>query len=266
MSRSGLVVAARVSSFLLVLAALQLGAGARTPASETLQFTGAWRDRDVRVDGVDEEWRDIMQPVKGQHFSVGFLNDADALYVCVVTKDETTIRQMARQGLVLWIDPAGGKKKAFGLRFPAGPTPGRRRAPDREGTATDAAEAPSGAQGPVDVLGPGKNDVREVENDKSGISARLRVRGDLLVFEMKVPLRKGSDVPFAPDLDPGAALRLELQTPEWRGPLPMRRGWPAVGVGVGRAGGGVIYPGLDTAALKPMDIVADLRLASAPAR
>jgi hypothetical protein len=69
-------------------------------------------------------------------------------------------------------------------------------------------------------------------------------------------------------VDPGAALRVELQTPDWRGPVPPvgapGRGGPMIGIGVGGQGGGVFFPGPDTALLKPLDVTADLRLASAP--
>lgn len=256
---------------LLLLVSLVLGASVRLPASESRQLASTWRgDRDVRVDGVDEEWRDVTLPVKGQRFAVGFINDADALYFCLVTKDSMTIRQISRLGLILWLDRAGGKKKTFGIRFPAaygaGLTnparkPPREPAPSSPGAGT---APPAGGQEDIAILGPGRNDARDIENDKSGVSARFAVREDLLVYEVKVPLRRSDSVPFAPDVDAGAALRVELQTPEWRGPVPLRRGGPMIGVGVGGPGGGIFYPGADTALLKPLDIAADLRLATGP--
>jgi hypothetical protein len=226
------------------------------------------------VDGVDEEWRDLVLPVKGQHFSLAFANDEDSLYFCLITKDENTIRQIWRVGLILWLDPAGGKKKSFGIRFPAdeGPrTTSRPRTAAREraeGRAqSEAQQQPAILAGDIEVLGRGGRDARRVENGKSGIAARYSMRPDLLIYELEVPLRKSDRAPFSLDVDPGAALRVELQTPEWRGPIPMRRNGPRIGIGVGGgAGGGVVYPGADMALLKPLDIAATLRLAVAPAR
>lgn len=253
------------------LAVVVVAASAGLWASEdSRQLVGRWRDRNVRIDGNDEEWRDLTQPVKGHHFSVGFLNDAEALYFCLVSKDATTLRQIARVGLIVWLDPAGGKKKAFGVRFPVDYGWDARRRPERprgeqdetpEGQGTGPGEA---GQRDLQVLGPGKKDVRDLENGSAGIVGRFGVRGDLLVYELKIPLRRSAQVPFAPDVDPGAALRVGLQTPEWRGPLPLRRGGPMIGVGIGRPGGGVYYPNADMAVLKPIDIAADLRLATAP--
>lgn len=237
----------------LLVAVILLVTGVRIPAAaDPVRFEAAWRDRDIHVDGDDEDWRGLTHPVEGQRFAAGFVNDEDALYFCLVTKDATSLKQVARQGLILWIDPAGGARKTFGVRYPGqfDSTRGRSR--------TEAGRDGVGVDRGVDVLGPGRKDVRLVENGASGIVVRMRVRGDLLVYEMRVPLRKSEAAPFAPGVDPGAALRVELQTPEWRGPVPLRRGWPMVGIGMG---GGPVYPGVDMAALKPLEIVGDLRLA-----
>lgn len=264
---------ARRPLFFVVLAALLAAAGVSLLASESRQINSAWRDRDVRIDGVDEEWRDLTTPVKGQRFAVGFVNDGEALYFCLLTKDAATVRQITRAGLIVWLDPAGGKKKTFGVRFPVGygPMGGEGRQKPREsepvppgGTATEGQAA--WGQGDVQVLGPGRNDVRDLENGRSGVAARYSLRGDLLVYELKVPLNKSEEAPFGLNVTPGAALRVELQTPEWRGPVPMRRGGPRIGIGVGRPGGGVFYPGADTSLLKPLDVAAELRLATEPGR
>ncbi len=89
-------------------------------------------------------------------------------------------------------------------------------------------------------------------------------RPDLLVYELRVPLRKTEATPLAPDVDAGAAMRVTLETPEWRGPLPPAgRGRVRVGVGGGPYGG-VFYPGVDTSLLKPISAAGTLRLAAAP--
>jgi hypothetical protein len=271
MSRPGSILSSRRSRLVVVVSAVLFATGVVVLAADPPKLSSGWRDRDVRIDGLDEEWRDITQPVKGQHFAVGFLNDADALYFCLVTKDPNTLRQISRMGLVLWLDPAGGKKKTFGVRFPVTyGQPGANRRQEQPPPEPAAGEAPAGGQGTepvgqrdIEILGPGKNDVRDLENGRSGVTGRYSVRGDLLVYELRVALRKGPDVPFAPDVDPGAALRVELQTPEWRGPVPMRRG-PMIGIGMGRPGGPLYFPGADTALLKPLDIAAELRLATPP--
>jgi hypothetical protein len=228
---------------LVVIALLVTAAGLRLAAAgDKPAFISGWRTGEIRVDGVDEEWRAFLQAVKGQHFSVAFLNDDEALYFCLVTADRNAISQIGTMGFVLWLEPAGGTKKGFGVRY-------------------------RGSYGPrVDVLGPGDKDVAAVDNGTSGIVARIGGDANLLVYELKIPLRKSANTPDAPDVDAGAAMQVRLETPEWRGPLPPVGRGGRVQVGVGAAGphGGVFYPGPNTTLLKPVEVDASLRLAAMP--
>ena len=86
------------------------------PASPDLMAT--WRDRELRIDGNDEDWRDLLRPVQGQKFSVAVVNDNEALYFCLVSKDRVTATQIEQQGLMLWFPKSGDKKRGAGVRFP----------------------------------------------------------------------------------------------------------------------------------------------------
>jgi hypothetical protein len=234
----------RPRALALVLFVVLLGTGAiRLAAADKYAFVSEWRTQTIRVDGKDEEWRPILEPVKDQHFSVAFLNDEEALYFCLVSADEKTIRQIALTGLTVWLDPeGGGKKKTFGVRYRLNPSPR------------------------LEVVGPGGKEARQVSDGSGGYEARMESRPDLLVYELRVPLRKTETTPLAPDVDAGAAMRVTLETPEWRGPLPPAgRGRVRVGVGVGGPYGGIFYPGLDTSLLKPISVAGTLRLAAATA-
>jgi hypothetical protein len=149
---------------------------------------------------------------------------------------------MTVMGLTLWLDPAGAeRKKTFGVRY-------RARPPAR-----------------IEVLRQGGKDATPVNDGTGGFAARMDSRPDLLVYELRVPLRKADAAPLAPDIAAGAALRVTLETPEWRGPLPPAgRGRVQVGVGVGGPHGGIFYPGVDTSLLKPIAVAGALRLAAAP--
>jgi hypothetical protein len=257
---------------LVVLAVAVFALGGRLPAAEKHTFVSGWRGGEIRVDAVDEEWRPLLQPVKGQRISIAFLNDDEALYFCLVTTDENAITQIGLMGLTVWLDAADGAKKRFGVHYPSrsGPRPNPRRPPTPAGDEpAGPVAAPADPWVPaVDVLGPGKKDATRVENGPVGVVARMAGRPDLLVYEMKVALRRGEAVAFAPDVDAGAAMRVELQTPEWRGPLPPAGlgGRTRIGVGVGGPSGGVVYPGPNTTLLKPLSVTGSLRLAAAPGR
>jgi hypothetical protein len=200
--------------------------------------------------------------VKGQKFSVGLVNDDTALYVCLVTKDRVPYTQIVRQGLILWIDPASGKKRAFGIQFPIG---GVRPPRGMEGPGDTVAPSytppPPGGQEAIRILGPKPSDAKDLLMDETGgIRARVGIRGDLLVYELKVPLKRDAAGPYAVNVEPGGTIRLGLQTPEWRGPMPVVSS--PVAIGVGGPHGMVGFPPVDAAMLRPVDVSATVRLAA----
>ncbi len=261
------VASSRRLSILLLLAFCAL-AGAIAYAA-TPERASTWRDRDIRIDGSDEEWLGLQLPVKKERFSLGIVNDGQWLYICLPTKDVGTKALIANAGIVVWLDPAGGKKRRFGVHFPVPNPPeprGMRRGVVRGGGEGAPAPPPEGEPVPgqdvVGVLGPGKNDARLVPiNEAAGIEARVAVHGDLMVYELRVPLKRSPEHPYAPDVQPGQTVRLEIQTAPLRGPMMPTGFYPRAGIvipiGRGRAGR---YP----VAAEPFDTTMNLHLAKGP--
>lgn len=201
--------------------------------------TSAWVDHVYTIDGSDDDWKGLTAPAGKGHVALGFANDGDWLYVCLLARHDATSRQIASTGLIVWLDAEKGKKNAFGIRFPsarstAGPSGGR----DGER-----------ASGPIeiDVLGPGRNKSRTVVLGQSGgIQVRATMHEDVFVFELKVPLRQSDFHPYAIGVEPGQIVRATFETPEYRGPYPRGPSFPggAVGVTIGGTGtavaGGVV--------------------------
>jgi hypothetical protein len=261
--------------FVLTLACA-VGAGLVGVHAGASEWASQWRDHEITIDGADADWQGFTMPVKGQHFSLGVANDGDAIYLCLPTKDRATKAQIARSGLIVWFERTSGKKRPFGVHFPVGlrpevmdytrgrgVKPGQEKEPER-----DDRKPPEvtqvGGQDEIEILGPKKDDVWPLPIDRSGIAARIGVHEDLLVFELKVPLRKSQDLLYAIDAEPGEALRVDVRTPEWRGPLPMGRSPIGINIGVGTRGGGAAasWPAVwDTSMLKPVEFRMTLRLA-----
>ena len=86
----------------------------------TMNLTSSLLDRDVVVNGSEDEWVDVLKPVEEQDFVIGLLNDDEYLYVSLVTSSAQLRNQIMALGLTVWIDPAGGKAKTTGIRFPMG--------------------------------------------------------------------------------------------------------------------------------------------------
>ncbi len=258
---------------MLVLAAI-VGAASAVAYARATDRASTWRARDITVDGSDDEWRGEVLPVKGEHFSLGIVNDGEYLYLCLPTKDAGTKTQISNMGIVVWLDREG-KKRKFGLHFPV-PNPPRAnglpRVPARRG-----GEAPEGqpseskpeevpGQEEIGVLGPGTSDARLVPLEEAGgIEARVGVHDDLLVYELRIPLKQSGEHPYALNVEPGGTVRLEIET------APMRPGMPPVapgGLGIpGRpwgGGWGISFPRRGPAVIEPIDVTMNVHLAKGP--
>ena len=222
------------------------------------RLTSGWRDRDVKIDGVNEEWPALSSFSDDTRFSIGLLNDDQNLYVALATSETATSLQMLRQGLIVWFDGEGGKKKRFGIQYPVGnqaygPSSGgydrgggggyggsggsERRGgsgrSDGSGGRPDPNElwAQAEADGrlsQLELLGPGKDDRRSLVVDRAApIEVKIGRSEGTVLYELKIPLPKSADAPYALGVRPGATIGIGLETPP--------REWQAEG---GRPGGG----------------------------
>lgn len=231
-----------------------------------IRLSSDWRRDPVRIDGNDEEWRGRTVPLEKQRFALGLQNDGEALYLCLTTRDRVLATQIARQGLMVWLDPGTQrpKKHQFGVHFPIDP----RLAAARETGGRwprDGADTSEWTQAAVGILGPGKDDAKRVPIlDAGGILGSAVFHGDVLVYELKVPFKGDAAPLYGLAAEPGGSFRLEIETPEWRGPLPPSRGPIGIGAAASAPGGrGVIgYPSVDATYLKQTDVKALVQLAS----
>jgi hypothetical protein len=228
-------------------------------ASEKPHFDSQLRDGAITVDGRYDDWYGNLQPFEAAPVAVQFLNDRDFLYMRLTASASAERREILRQGFTVWFDPAGGTKKHFGIRYPVvesgtggdegghsyGGYGGRRGGSDREGEHGGDAEGSQdmspGAR--LDVLGPGKDDARMLTRDHApGIDVAVRSEQGMLQYELKVPLLRTADHPYAIEAVAGKAVGVGLEA----GQLPHSSfggggrggGFGGGGMGGGRGGGG----------------------------
>jgi hypothetical protein len=224
-----------------------------------------WRDRDVVIDGDNGEWPGPLTPVEENHpVLTAAINDGQFLYVLLSTADTTSRREILRQGLIVWFDPSGGDKKHFGLKYPVGvpPEEGQGRGGYRRGgggynrPSGDSGSGDSGAAEPgqsrpaepepidrLEVYGPQKDDAHSfVTSAAPGISVKIGTVEGYLVYELKVPLTKTADTPYAIEAKPGASIGFGIETPKLEQPSGQGRGGMGglggMGGGMGGRGGG----------------------------
>ena len=152
-----------------------------------------WRPDDLRIDGVMTDWPG--QTFVSKEVATSIVNDAQDLYILVATSHPAVNLQLTRAGLAVYIDPKGGRGRAFGIRIPP---LGNRLAP---GNVTAGGEGEPPLLSYFDVLGPGAEDMRRVEvADGSGVDLRIGSHDGTFFMELKVPFATSTVQPYAPGI------------------------------------------------------------------
>lgn len=226
------------------LFALLMSAGCRN-----VELVSQWRSGDVTVDGVNAEWVGRTSYLEDEEIIIGLKNDEEFLYVALITSSRSAQAQVMLSGLTLWFDPAGEKIKWLGLHYPlamegtmAKPDdfrdaggPGRGGGGDDAGPAQDRFDEFWESRTEMEITLPEKRGHFKVPiSEAEGLELAMSRSRGVVVYELKIPLKKTADHPYAVGAEPGQTIRLGLYSPESRRP----NGMPGSGGGV-RGGGGM---------------------------
>jgi hypothetical protein len=214
---------------------------------EKYEIKSRWRDRDIDVDGRSMDWLDTLTYVEEFNVSVGIANDTDYLYICAVVENPFVRMQVMRQGLTVWFDPKGGREKAMGVRFPLG-SQGKREPPaefEEEPDIEKLQRTFPMSLNELEILGPDRKEVRRMRKaEAKGVDVTMSVSSGKLVYELKIPLIKSSDRPYAVNVQPGTSFGIGIEISPRRdmGQSPRRKtggmGRPVGGGNPGMGGRG----------------------------
>jgi len=173
-------------------------------------------DHQITVDGKTEDWQGDLFVAEGERIELGFLNDRENLYVCLLTTDYFVRAQILTQGLTVWFDPKGKTNKVFGIKFPVGLPPGERKIPlgyNPEGP--DPENLPKAPMTEMEILRseeepPQKLPVAEAK----GIEVKVVPSSGLIVYELKIPLVKTEQHPIAVEAEPGKTIGIGFEIPK----------------------------------------------------
>ena len=188
-----------------------------TIGCKRLEMNSSWKDREVVVDGLYEDWANSLTYFEKKNVAIGLLNDDEFLYLCFVTEDRILARQIMGRGLILWLDPEGGKKKTFGIRFPIG-MQGAGMSMMRRGGEQDQERVRdifSGSRSELEILGPGKDESeRMLASEVKGIAIYLNNLMETIVYEIKIPLIQSEEHPCAVGAENGALVGVGFEIPQ----------------------------------------------------
>jgi hypothetical protein len=184
------------------------------------KFTSAWRDREITVDGRYSDWTGPMPYLDKQSMYVGVRNDDEYLYMLLKTVDLRAQMKVLRIGLTLWIGPDRKGGGRLGIRYPIGignhGIPQFGTEPLRETTA-EQREKLAESLGKMEILGPGQEKWTSVAcTDSSGIQVAVRDTSEVIVYELRMPLKGKDGSSWAVNAAPGAWIIVEAETGDIR--------------------------------------------------
>ena len=159
---------------------------------------GSSRAAPVVVDGRADEWGATLVAVAGQPLTVGVRSDAEAVTVAAVMTNPAVVREAVRHGLVVWLDPAGGRRRALGVQVPV-----------HDGAPPDAdLERLVAAPARVAVTRDGARTVYAADG-APGVAVATGLDRGAYVVELRVPLGAGR---YGLGVAPGATVGLGVET------------------------------------------------------
>ncbi len=176
----------------LVLGLLVLGC--RDP-----KIDSKWPAEKIKIDGVNTEWKfsDLFYD-EDNRVSIGICNDNDNIYVLLFSHDQRIKHMIMENGLTVWFDPEGGKKKGLGVHFPVGlPHYSRRPMMDRppeEESGPPPTMLPD-KEAELQLLGPEVNEQKTMllaDIEKYGLRVQAREVEGNFCYELSVPLRRNN--------------------------------------------------------------------------
>jgi hypothetical protein len=181
-----------------------------------------WKTGPLVIDGLDSDWTGRLVPLDKPNISVGFCNDDTSLFLFLATTDKRLVRQIVRLGLTLWFDPDPAPpkpKKVLGIHYPMGmalnrPPASRLPPPDGRPGGHGQTEMFQELLKNMEILGPAPGQIfRTVPEGSHGLGLKLVLTPDQLSYELRIPLKKGPEVPYALAADTGKFFRLNLEIP-----------------------------------------------------
>ena len=199
--------------------------------SSAPQMQSDWHETTSLIEGKNSEWTTDLSAVPAKKINVGFKNDDDFLYVRLTTDDRSTIRQILRAGFIVWIEPASGNTKQFGIKYPLpGLPPDQldRTAMDPDGLKREPrGEQPSMAnmeqrmleqlqkQVEFQIIDKNKKPITAIPViNREGINLEIGMEKGILVYELHVPLTASDIYSFAVGAKPGEKVEVKFETEE----------------------------------------------------
>lgn len=233
-----------------------------------MELTSQRRTTDIVIDGSAKEWEGKTVVLRNYNATLGIQHDDEFLYLCFTTSDRQLQFQVLAMGMTVWFDPEGKEKQSFGVRFPLGVEAPARMMPRPGQPDVDFLGVALQRQRPeLELIGPGHEQAtRGTLGQFAGVNARLGRNQDVLIYELKVPLKLSSQYRWSIEAVPTNPLSVGLEANPYspdRLPAGQRQGLPTTGGGRGRGRAGASAPQGPAEQPEPLKVWVQVHLSSA---
>jgi hypothetical protein len=207
-----------------------------------IDLQSTWRDREIKIDGSDAEWKNLLMYHEKSKIAFASCNDEHYLYLVMVVADRDERRMIMRSGFTVWFDGSGGSDESFGVHFPLGMQGGPKSiSENREDIRTSKKEEskePSFEmkETELEIIGPGDGETNRMSTPGGkGIQISMSHSQDRLVYELKIALKRTVDEPYGISAENGTTIGVGFAVNESE--IHLGSGPPSGGPG-GDSGGG----------------------------
>jgi len=174
-------------------------------------------DHQVIIDGRSDDWAGNLSVIKDEGISLGFLNDGEYLYLCLRVDQFPVRARIMRNGLSVWFDPKGGKKKALGIKYPLGISPEEFPPPrDPYGEHQEEPDVRSlrgESWKALEIIRSKDEEPEKMEvADAEGMEIKVLPSRTGLVYELKIPLLETARTPIAVGAKAGSTIGIGFET------------------------------------------------------
>ena len=196
-----------------------------TGCTPSQQIISTWQNHEIKMNGDVEEFRSAILQVPDKNYLIGFKNDDKFLYLCLTTNDRGKIMQMFKGGFITWFLPESSDSKPFGISFPqANILPDQQEfKQNNQGLSGEFSRRQENPDNLFDKMVIQQTQLTIVNEkkyplvdlplvNKEGIVAKLSVKDNLFVYELKVPLAVGTEYSYPAGVIPGNSIFVRFET------------------------------------------------------
>lgn len=225
----------RISYFFLVLTAIYLVVILISGCGSAEKLQSSWNGSDMKIDGDFSDWENNLHAIEGEGVSLGFKNDNESLYLCLITVDRGKMMQMMRSGFIVWFIPQNNNSKVFGIKYPMPLSLLNLGREERQDFNKDMFQ-PEKMQEMFSKMLNQKNEFQIINEEnfplgqfgldnKKGIKVKLGYASERFIYELQVPLGT-NNYSYRIASQPGEKLKIKFETLESE-----FEGMPAPGMG-----------------------------------